>query len=155
NVAFEAQVLERVIFGADGQVVRTGSHRDPLRDCPRPQRAVMFEAQVPVERASVVLLDDEPCLVGSVVAEGGVGLGRAGEVPLGPIRGESFAGHASTGSPGQSGRGSRRRRALPAGLRGIASTITSWRGSSGARRRVRANPRRSSRLGGGVLRATT
>ena len=60
DLAVEVQVLERVVLGADREVVAARVRRDALRDRPRGQRAVVLEPQIPVQRARVVLLDDEP-----------------------------------------------------------------------------------------------
>ena len=59
DVAVEREVLERVIFGAYREVVRLVPQRDALRNRPRPEHAVVFEPQIPVETTRVVLLHDE------------------------------------------------------------------------------------------------
>ena len=60
DVAVEVEVLERVVLGADREVVAAGVRRDALGHRPRGQRAVALEPQVPVQGPRVVLLDDEP-----------------------------------------------------------------------------------------------
>ena len=58
--ALELEVLERVVLRAHREVVALGVGRDALRHRPGGERALVLEAQVPVQRARVVLLDDEP-----------------------------------------------------------------------------------------------
>ncbi len=60
DVAVEVEVLERVVLGPDREVVSARVRRDALGDRPGGQRAVVLEPQVPVQRAGVVLLHDEP-----------------------------------------------------------------------------------------------
>ncbi len=69
----ELEVLERVVLRAHGQVVALRPWRDPARDGPGGEHAIVLEAQVPVQAARVVLLDDE--------ARRGRRRGRRGAVP--------------------------------------------------------------------------
>ena len=59
DLAREGQILERVIFGVDGEVVAPGVRRDALRHGPRSEDPVVLQAQVPVQRPGSVLLHDE------------------------------------------------------------------------------------------------
>ena len=79
DLAGEIQVLQRMVLGADGEPVLARVGRDALRQRPRGQHAVVLEAQVPVQRRGVVLLDHEPALAGGR-RRLAVGLGRRREV---------------------------------------------------------------------------
>ena len=57
--AFELEIIDRMIFGLESGPRLTFREREILRDRPRLQDAVDLEAEVPVERRRVVLLDDE------------------------------------------------------------------------------------------------
>ena len=65
DVAAEREVLHRVVLGAHREVVRLVQQRDALGHRPRPEHAVVLEAEVPVETAGVVLLHDEARFAGS------------------------------------------------------------------------------------------
>jgi hypothetical protein len=76
DLAVEVEVLERMVLGADREVVAAGVGRDALRHRPRGEHAVVLQPQVPVQRAGVVLLHDEPRgapvrLLGSATRLGG------------------------------------------------------------------------------------
>ena len=60
DLAVEVEVLERVVLGADREAVVLRLLGQAVRDRPRRERAVVLEAQVPVQARGVVLLDDEP-----------------------------------------------------------------------------------------------
>ena len=80
NLALERRVVERMVLDVDGQVALPGLERDALRDGPARQRAVPLEAEVVVEPARVVALDDEDGLARRAAAAERLG-GRA----LGPL----------------------------------------------------------------------
>ncbi len=83
DLALELEVLERVVLGAHREVVALRVRRDPLGHRPRRQRALVLEAQIPVQRAGVVLLDD---VAGAAFLDlAGRRLGGRLEVALGPI----------------------------------------------------------------------
>ena len=63
NLALELEVLERVVLGPHGEAVLVRVLRHAARKRPRRKRAVVLEAQIPVEAASVVLLHHEAGLV--------------------------------------------------------------------------------------------
>ncbi len=79
DLAGEVEVGERVVLGADGEPVLAGIGRDALRQRPRGEHAVVLEAEVPVQRGRVVLLDHEATLAGGR-RRLAVGLGRRREV---------------------------------------------------------------------------
>ncbi len=55
----EVEVLERVVFGPDGEAIIGRVGRDPVWDRPRRQRTIVLEPKIPVQARRVVLLDDE------------------------------------------------------------------------------------------------
>ena len=59
DLALELEVLERVVLGVHGEPVLVRVLRHAARKRPRGERAVVLEAQVPVQAAGVVLLDHE------------------------------------------------------------------------------------------------
>ena len=59
DLAGEGRVVERVILDVNGQGLRSRLDRHPFRDRPGRQRAVALQAEVVVEAARRVLLDDE------------------------------------------------------------------------------------------------
>ena len=59
NLACEGRVLERVVLDVDGEVALAGLERNALRHRPARERAVALQAEVVVERARLVALDDE------------------------------------------------------------------------------------------------
>ena len=87
DLAFEAAVLQRVVLGVDGQVVRRRIQRKALRHGPRDEHAVALQPEVPVQCARVMLLDDEG--VALALARGarppGHRLRRAGGVALAAV----------------------------------------------------------------------
>jgi hypothetical protein len=85
----EVEVLHRVVLGVHGEVVATRIAGQTAWHRPGREHPLVLQAQVPVQAAGVVLLDDEA---------GGVGvgagrqralrrhrLGRAGRVPPSPV----------------------------------------------------------------------
>lgn len=62
--AGEIEVFEWVILGVFGQVVAGLVAGEPTGNGEGDQHAVVFEADVPVQAAGVVLLDDEASLFG-------------------------------------------------------------------------------------------
>ncbi len=90
DVAFELEVLERVVLGVDRQVVALRVEWDATRDGPRQQHPVVLEAKVPVHAPGVVLLDDEPTARLPVVGAAGR-LRRRFEVPLLAVLVEALA----------------------------------------------------------------
>ena len=91
----ELEVLERVILGSHRQPVLGRVGRDPVRDRPRGEHAVVLEPEIPVQAGGVVLLDHEP---GAVRGVGAVprcsgGLRRLLEVALGAVGAELLPGH--------------------------------------------------------------
>lgn len=81
----EGEVFERVVLGPDGQVVGGGVGRDALGDGPGGEDAVAFQAQVPVEGAGVVLLDDEGVAAARLGRLGGDGFGGSLGVAFAPV----------------------------------------------------------------------
>ena len=59
DLALEGGVVERVVLDVHGEVALPGLERDPLRHRPARERAVALEAEVVVEPARVVALNDE------------------------------------------------------------------------------------------------
>src|SRR6478609_3339483 len=57
DAALEAAVLERMIFGLDGQALHARVERRALGDSPAEQYAVQLQAEVVMQVARVVLLD--------------------------------------------------------------------------------------------------
>jgi hypothetical protein len=88
----ELQVVERVVLGADGEPVVLRLLGQAVGDRPRGERAVVLEAQVPVQARGVVLLDDEARRARAAVDLAG-GLGRRREVALGAVRAQPI-GHS-------------------------------------------------------------
>ena len=56
----EGQVLERMVLGADREVVLPGVGGDALRHRPGREHAVALQTEIPVQGAGPVLLDDKP-----------------------------------------------------------------------------------------------
>ena len=65
DLALEGRVLERMVLDVDGEMLLPRLERHALRDRPARERAVQLEAEVVVQAARVVPLDDE---VGSLRA---------------------------------------------------------------------------------------
>jgi hypothetical protein len=59
DLTLELEVLERVVLGPHGEAVLVRVLWHAPRKRPRRKRAVVFEAQIPVESASMVLLHHE------------------------------------------------------------------------------------------------
>jgi hypothetical protein len=74
-----------VILDVDRQVVAPGVFRKALGQGPRDQHAVVLEPEVPVQAASVMLLDDESRLPGLASAGLATGLRGSVEAPFRPI----------------------------------------------------------------------
>ncbi len=88
DVTLEAAVLDRVIFGVHGKVIRLGVLRDALRQRPGDQDAVVLKPEIPVQGTRMVLLDDEgrPTPALSLPrAPGAHRLGSPGRIALGPV----------------------------------------------------------------------
>ena len=68
DLAVEGRVLERVILDVDREVLLAGLERHALRDRPARKRAVSLEAEVVVQPARVVPLDDEDRLFPALAA---------------------------------------------------------------------------------------
>ena len=93
-----------MVLGVHGQVVALGIVRQALGQRPGGEHAVALEAQVPVQRPGVVLLDHEARCLGSPGAAGAHGLGRLGRIALGPVGAQRLGlfallapgGHATT-----------------------------------------------------------
>ena len=64
-VALEVEVFERVVLRVDGKSIDLRCPRDASRQRPRPEHAVVFETQVPMQTGGVVLLDHEPLRSGT------------------------------------------------------------------------------------------
>ena len=64
DLALEVDVVEGVVLDVDGEVVPLGVGRDAAGHRPGDQDAVALEAEVPMQAAGVVLLDDEARLLG-------------------------------------------------------------------------------------------
>src|SRR6185312_13819471 len=63
DLALEVRVVERVVLDVHGQVALALAQRDALGDGPARERAVALDAEVEVQAAGVVALDDEDRLV--------------------------------------------------------------------------------------------
>src|SRR5699024_6300122 len=85
NRAFEGGILHRVILGLDREVILLRIGRWPFGQGPRCQNAVVFEAKIPVQRLSVVLLNHKGELICTVPMAAGAGFGGAFWVAFGPI----------------------------------------------------------------------
>ena len=59
DVALEVAVLQRMIFGQDGEALLVGVERGALGDSPGSQHSLHLEPEVEVESPGRVLLDDE------------------------------------------------------------------------------------------------
>src|SRR5829696_5085817 len=59
NDAFPFEVIQRVVFGLDGQPFFAGDKARPAGDSPAFQYAIEFEAQIEMQPPRVMLLDDE------------------------------------------------------------------------------------------------
>ena len=137
DLAVEVEVLERVVLGTDREVVALRILRDPLRDRPRSQRAVVLEPQVPVQRPGVVLLHHEPRRGVVVCAIAARRLRGGGEIPLAAVRIE-VVGHELAGSePSELGGGGCGYRACPYGSQSHRARRHRG-GCRGGRRRRRA-----------------
>ena len=74
--AFEAAVLQRMVLGVHRQVIDRGGLGQVLRHRPGHQHAVAFEAEVVVQPAGVVLLNDEGiALTSNRFSDSGTGSG--------------------------------------------------------------------------------
>src|SRR5262249_13320118 len=62
DFAFEACIVERMIFGLHGEALVAGTHRRPLRHGPGLERAVDGQAKVVVQAGGSVLLYDKGVL---------------------------------------------------------------------------------------------
>src|ERR1700733_10536615 len=60
NGSLEIAILERMVFDLDCEALVVRIKRRPLRDRPRLENAVKFQAQIVMQARGVVLLDDEP-----------------------------------------------------------------------------------------------
>ena len=87
DVALELEVLERMVLGPNREPVLVRVRRDPARQRPGGERALVLEAQVPVQAAGVVLLHDEARAL-RLLASAPLGLGCLLEVALAPIAAE-------------------------------------------------------------------
>src|SRR5690606_20328701 len=85
DLALEGEVLHRVVLGVHGQVVGGRVGRQALGHRPGDQHPVTLQAQVPVEGAGVVLLDDERVAVRGRGGLVGNGLGGTAGVPFTPV----------------------------------------------------------------------
>ena len=87
DVALEVEVLERMVFGVHREMVPLRRRRDALRHRPREEHSVVLEAEIPVQRARVMLLHDEARPFGRRRARGGVTarFRRRVEVALGAV----------------------------------------------------------------------
>ncbi len=85
DLAREGGVLERVVLGVDGQVVPLGIVRQAFGQRPGGEHAVALEAQVPVQRPGVMLLDHETRSTAPSGAAGAHGFGCLGGIALGPV----------------------------------------------------------------------
>jgi hypothetical protein len=92
DVAFEREVVERMILGAHGEPLLPGRERRPARHRPALERAVKLEAEVPVQPARRVLLHHEGEAGGGALGlrrsfawHNRRRLGRAAEIALGRI----------------------------------------------------------------------
>ncbi len=83
NVAFEIEVLHRVIFGANGEPLLADDHAGPSRHRPALERAVELEPQVVVNAARIVLLHHE--LPAAPLPSLRLRLGGAREIALLPV----------------------------------------------------------------------
>src|SRR5215470_309830 len=95
NDAFEVGVLDRVVLDVHGQALFVGAHRRPLGHGPALEHAVDLEAQIVVEPARRVLVDDEPVAAG--LAGSPEGLGRRGGIALAPVFVQIAASHGAPG----------------------------------------------------------
>ena len=96
----EVLVGKGVVLHVDREVVDLRVDRQSLRERPRDEDAVALQAEVPVQRTRVVLLDDEDGLGCRLAVAGVHRLGRAPCVALRPVRREASprlrAGHRAS-----------------------------------------------------------
>ena len=85
DLAVEVEVLERVVLRAHREPVVLGVVGDAVGDRPGQEHAVVLEPQIPVQRARVMLLDDEPRVLAGPLRRGPAGLRRGLEIALGAI----------------------------------------------------------------------
>jgi hypothetical protein len=85
-----------MVLDVDREVVLFGVGRDALRDGPGNENAIAFEPEVPVEAASMVLLDHEPRRLGLLARNLGAGFWCLLEIALGLVFSE-LLGHQSKG----------------------------------------------------------
>ena len=72
DLAVERRVLERMILDVNGEMLLAGLERDALGHRPARQRAVPLEAEVVVQPAGIVALDDEDRLLAALAAAEGL-----------------------------------------------------------------------------------
>ena len=84
----EVDVVERVVFDVDREVIFLGVRRDALGYSPRDEHAVLLEPEVPVQAAGGVLLHHEPRRLGGFAGHLGAGFWCLLEVSLGLVLGE-------------------------------------------------------------------
>src|SRR3954454_3571335 len=97
DLAVEVDVLERMVLGANGEAVVLGGRGNAAGKSPRGEDAVAFQAQVPVQAPSVVLLDHEAILPRLLRALTALRLRRLGERPLRLVLVELALGHRLQG----------------------------------------------------------
>ena len=85
DLALERRVLERMILDVHGEPAVALAHRHALRHRPAQEDAVLLEAQVVVQAARVVALDDEE-RIAAFPAPAAEGLRRLLRVALLPVR---------------------------------------------------------------------
>ena len=86
DLAFEVPVLDRVVLDVHGEMLLAGLERRALGNGPARERAVSLQAEVVVQPAGVVALDDEDRLLAALLrAEG---LRRLLRVALALVLGE-------------------------------------------------------------------
>jgi len=85
DVALERRVLERVILDVHGERALAGPQRHAARERPAAQDAVVLEAEVVVQPAGRVALDDEDRAAALAPPLGRERLRRLARVALGPV----------------------------------------------------------------------
>jgi hypothetical protein len=92
NPSVERQVLHRMIFGAHCEVVDPRVGRRSLGHCPAGQNSVVFQSDVVVQPAGMVLLDDESKGVSLLIRRPGRHrLWRLRGISHAPVSGEAVA----------------------------------------------------------------
>src|SRR5699024_5925103 len=82
---FEIGVLERMVLGLDRKTIVLRIGRRALRQSPGGEHSFVFESEIPVQSARVVLLDDEAEIASAGAVSVGNRLIRVLRIPSAPV----------------------------------------------------------------------